>query len=265
MVAAPGPLFALSEVFKTFGETELFRGLNLEIAKGSVVTLLGASGSGKSVLLKMLNGLLRPDRGAVLFEGQHVETMKLKALETLRVRVGMVFQGAALFDSMTVTDNVAYGLRELSFVGMNQAEVDARVLWALAVVGLKDTGSLMPAELSGGMRKRAGIARAIALKPEVILYDDPTAGLDPINAGRIARMIALLRQRSGITSILATNDLRTAFAVSDTLALLHEGMVEQSGPVAHMRASTNPIVRDFLSGRLIEEAQGHAAEALVTP
>lgn len=232
-------------VWKSFGPKEVFRGLDLDVHRGEVLALLGPSGCGKSVLLKLIIGLLPIDRGEILWGGLHVERATSKELAMVRRNVGMVFQGAALFDSLSVADNVAYGLRVEGRRGMKPDAVAERVAWALDAVGLADAGPLMPAELSGGMRKRVGVARTIALRPEVVLYDEPTTGLDPVNSARIGDLIASLRAQLKITSVVVTHDLALAYRVADRIALLHEGRVVAVGPAATFETSTDPIVREF--------------------
>ncbi len=235
-------------VWKSFGPKEVFRDLDLDVRRGEVLALLGPSGCGKSVLLKLIIGLLPVDRGEVLWHDLHVERATSRELASVRRNVGMVFQGAALFDSLSVADNVAYGLRVEGRRGMKPDAVDERVAWALGAVGLADAGPLMPAELSGGMRKRVGVARTIALRPEVVLYDEPTTGLDPINSSRIGDLIASLREQLKVTSVVVTHDLALASRVADRIALLHEGRVVAIGPVESIEASTAPVVREFLDG-----------------
>lgn len=235
-------------VWKRFGPKEVFRGLDLDVRRGEILALLGPSGCGKSVLLKLMIGLLPVDRGEILWGGLHVERATPRELKTVRRNVGMVFQSAALFDSLSVADNVAYGLRVDGRRGMTPDAVGERVAWALEAVGLADAGPLMPAELSGGMRKRVGVARTIALRPEVVLYDEPTTGLDPINSARIGDLIANLRAQLRNTSVVVTHDLALASRIADRIALLHEGRVIAIGPLASFEASSDPIVRQFLSG-----------------
>jgi phospholipid/cholesterol/gamma-HCH transport system ATP-binding protein len=247
--AASAPvILRLRDVSKRFGDVEVLRSLDLDVRRGEILTLLGASGSGKSVLLKLIMRLLPLDRGEIVFDGAHVERMDTDALTAYRRRVGMVFQGGALFDSMTVAENLAYGPSALGRRVMSHDTVRSRVAWALAAVGMSETGDLKPEELSGGMRKRVSIARTIALKPEVILYDEPTTGLDPINAGRIGKLIVQLRKQLGVTSVIVTHDLQVAFKISDRLALLHDGHIAAVGSVAAVRASLDPVVKGFLGG-----------------
>jgi phospholipid/cholesterol/gamma-HCH transport system ATP-binding protein len=247
--ASTEPILKLRDIWKSFGAKPVFRGLDLDIQRGEILALLGSSGCGKSVLLKLIIGLMAVDRGVILWDGMHVELASAKELAAVRRRVGMVFQGAALFDSLTVADNVAYGLKVQGRRGMKPDAVRERVAWALSAVGLADTGDLMPSELSGGMRKRIGVARTIALRPEVVLYDEPTTGLDPINSARIGDLIAQLRAELNVTSVVVTHDLTLASRIADRIALLHDGRVIAIGPVATINASTDPIVREFLDGR----------------
>lgn len=231
----------------------MYRGLNLEVYKGEALTIMGGSGVGKSVMLKMLIGLLPVDSGEIIFDGERVNEMTPQQLQRLRQRVGMVFQGAALFDSITVGDNVAYGLREHYARTMSEQEIRERVAWALASVGLPGIEWMRPADLSGGMRKRVGVARTIALRPEVILYDEPTTGLDPINTARINQLILRLKRQLNITSIVVTHDMSTAFTVSDRLAFVHKGVIAEVGTREQIRNSPNPLLQDFIQGRAPEE------------
>lgn len=239
-------LIEFHDVHKAFGPKVVCAGINLSIERGEAFTILGGSGVGKSVTLKLLIGLLKPDKGHILFDGEHVERMGPKELQRLRQRVGMVFQGAALFDSMTVRENVAYGLRE--HYKMSEAEIDERVAWSLSLVGLPGVEPMNPADLSGGMRKRVGLARTIALQPEVLLYDEPTTGLDPINITRINNLILSLKAALNNTAVVVTHDMTTASTVSDRLAMVHKGRVIASGTFDQFRHSENPIVHDFIHG-----------------
>ncbi len=239
------PAMRLDGVEKAFRETRVLRGVTLEVRRGETLVLLGGSGSGKSVLLKHLNGLLRPDRGAVVVEGQHLEALPEEALVPVRRQVGMLFQGGALFDSLTVGDNVAFPLREHRIVP--EREIPARVAEALATVDLRGVEGAMPAELSGGMRKRAALARTLVLQPRVLLYDEPTTGLDPVVAARINHLIRDLQHRLGLTSVVVTHDLQSAFFVADRIAFLHEGRIRFHGTPAEARASTDPPLHEFLT------------------
>jgi len=243
-----GDILRLRGVSISFGGHAVLSGLDLDVKRGEVLSILGQSGSGKSVLLKLLVGLLHADQGEIVFGEQHVEKMKAKELIHYRQKVGMVFQSSALFDSMSVGENVVYGLREHFLRSMTRAQMTERVAWALRSVGLAGIETMDPADLSGGMRKRVGIARTIALQPDTILYDDPTAGLDPINAARIGRLITRLREKLGVTSIVVTQDLDTAFRISDRIALVDAGKIAEVGPPAQIRATKNQIVQEFITG-----------------
>lgn len=244
-------LIEFQGVDKAFGPKVIYTGLNLAIEQGEALTILGGSGVGKSVMLKMLIGLLKPDRGDIVFDGKSIVGMRPAELARVRQRIGMVFQGAALFDSLSVRENVAYGLRE--HFHMNESEISERVDWALSLVGLPGIEAMNPADLSGGMRKRVGLARTIALRPEVLLYDEPTTGLDPINTARINNLINRIKARLKITSLVVTHDMGTAFAVSDRLAMLEGGRVRLAGSPELFRTTTDPFVRAFIDGHAPEE------------
>jgi phospholipid/cholesterol/gamma-HCH transport system ATP-binding protein len=233
-------------VHKAFGQRVVLEGFDLEVPDGATTALLGYSGTGKSVALKHIVGLLEPDRGTVAVDGQVVHDLARDALTALRGRIGYVFQFAALLDSMTVFDNVALGLRSR---GLEAAEVSARVGECLAVVGLPDSGDHFPAELSGGMRKRVGIARAIALRPDYILYDEPTTGLDPVTSAVIDELMLRAKHELGVTGLVVTHDLRSAFRVADRIAMLYQGRVRQVGTVEEIRRTEDPVVRQFIEGR----------------
>src|SRR5215212_10662013 len=209
------PLVHFKNVQKTFGEKTVYTGLDFQIERGETVTVLGASGSGKSVMLKMLIGLLEVDEGSIIFDGQDVTKMDQHELQSVRRRVAYLFQGAALFDSLDVGENVAYGLREQNWRTMSDDEIQRRVAHSLESVGLPGIEAMRPSDLSGGMKKRVGLARTLALQPEVLLYDEPTTGLDPINTARINHLIVGIKRALGLTSVVVTHDLGTAFAVSD--------------------------------------------------
>ncbi|MDB4946529.1 MAG: Methionine transporter ATP-binding protein [Labilithrix sp.] len=249
-MAKPGePLIQFRGVRKAFGPKVVYSGLDLTIPRGSTVTILGASGSGKSVMLKMLIGLFEADGGEILFDGADVAKMEERELYAVRRRVAYLFQGAALFDSLNVGENVAYGLREQNWNTMSDAEIHKRVDQSLSLVGLPGIEEMRPSDLSGGMRKRVGLARTLALQPEVILYDEPTTGLDPINTARINHLIIGIKERLGLTSVVVTHDMGTAFAVSDRLVMLGKGRVLMQGTPGDFRATTNTYVRDFIDGR----------------
>ncbi len=240
------PNVELRDVHKTFRDIRVLCGASLAVFPGETYTILGRSGSGKSVSLKHMIGLLRPDRGSVIVDGRDVTDLSEDAWFAVRKGFGMVFQGAALFDSLSVYENVSYPLRE--HVDWDERHVDERVQQCLDAVGLRGIDSLMPAELSGGMRKRVGVARAIALEPRVILYDEPTTGLDPANARRIARLIRHLQAGFGVTSVVVTHDLELCFAVSDRAGLLAEGRLVVEGTAEEIRASRHEAMLEFLAG-----------------
>jgi phospholipid/cholesterol/gamma-HCH transport system ATP-binding protein len=242
-------LIQFKSVKKAFGPKVIYNGLNLTVDKGEVLTICGGSGVGKSVMLKMLIGLLRADGGSIVFDGQEVTRMKERELAEVRRRIAMLFQSAALFDSLNVRDNVSYGLDEHFRLTMSAEERRERVAWALGLVGLPGIEDMRPADLSGGMRKRVGLARAIAVRPEVLLYDEPTTGLDPINTARVNHLIMGLQKALEITSIVVTHDMKSAFTISDRIAMVHSGRIVHAGTVDEFRAVKDPRVADFIEGR----------------
>jgi len=245
-------LVEFQNVKKAFGPKVVYSGLDLAIAKGETITILGPSGSGKSVALKMLIGLLEADSGAILFDGRDITTLAEKDLYDVRRRVAYLFQGAALFDSLTVGENVAYGLREQNWDTMKDEEIRKRVEHALQMVGLPGIEEMRPSDLSGGMRKRVGLARTLALHPEVILYDEPTTGLDPINTARINHLIVGIKRSLGLTSVVVTHDMGTAFTVSDRIVMLGRGRVHMQGTPEDFRRTQDTFVRDFIDGKAPE-------------
>jgi phospholipid/cholesterol/gamma-HCH transport system ATP-binding protein len=234
------------DLHKAFGAKQVLTGFTLDVPDGETVVIIGYSGTGKSVALKHVVGLLQPDAGDVLVDGRVVSALDRAELAVLRRDIGFVFQFAALFDSMTVAHNVALGLirRRLS-----EDEIAERVREALALVDLTGTEDRTPAELSGGMRKRVGIARAIALRPRYILYDEPTTGLDPVTSAVMDQLVVRTREHLGVTGIVVTHDMRSAYTVGDRIAMLYEGRVRQVGPVAEIRQTSDPVVRQFIEGR----------------
>jgi len=242
------PLVGLENVWKAFDRQEVLRGVSLELRRGITLAVMGGSGAGKTVLLRIVAGLIRPDAGLVSLFGTRIERMREEAMLPLRRRTGFVFQGAALFDSLSVFENVAFPLRE--HTTMSLGEITDRVHRFLALVGLPGTDSLLPAELSGGMRKRVGIARALVTEPKVVFFDEPTAGLDPTNARLVAELIAELRTGVCDTAIVVTHDIEFADMIADQMAILHEGRFADMGTPAEMRRSANPDVRKFLAGEL---------------
>jgi phospholipid/cholesterol/gamma-HCH transport system ATP-binding protein len=238
-------------VKKAFGEKVVYSDLNLTIERGESLTIIGGSGQGKSVMLKLLIGLLKVDGGEIHFDGRSIAALPEKEYSDVRRRIGMLFQGAALFDSLTVRENVAYGLRE--HLRMNEREINERVAESLTSVGLPGIEEMSPSDLSGGMKKRVGLARAIAVRPEVLLYDEPTTGLDPINTTRINRLIMRLKEQLHVTTVVVTHDMHSAFLVSDRMAMIHQGSAVFVGTPDEIRTSTDPRVKDFIEGAAPEE------------
>jgi phospholipid/cholesterol/gamma-HCH transport system ATP-binding protein len=233
-------------LFKRFGEQAVLRGLDLDIATGEIMVVIGRSGGGKSVLLKHLIGLLRPDAGAVIVDGTDITRLRGGDLDRVRERYGVVFQGGALFDSMSVSDNVAFPLREKSRLGA--AEIRGRVDEKLQQVGLAGMGHKDPAEISGGMRKRVAIARALVTEPEIVFFDEPTTGLDPILVNTIHHLILELHRKFRFTAIMVSHEIPEIFEIADRVAMLHEGAIVEVGPPDAVRASTNPVVQQFIRG-----------------
>lgn len=249
MSADRKPIFSIRHVSKAFGAQRVLRDVSFELFPQEILAILGPSGCGKSILLKMMIGLLAPDSGEIVFEGKPVQSMTHAECIELRRRVGMVFQYGALFDSMSVRDNVMYGLREHYAHTLSEKEKADRVRGALAVVGLAGTEDLLPSSLSGGMKKRVGIARTIACRPEVVLYDEPTMGLDPINTTRIGQLVRALARDMDITSVMVTHDMKLAFEAADRIVVIDEGIVLGDGPPDFIRHHPDPRVRDFIEGR----------------
>ena len=241
-------LIRFKDVRKRFGNKVIYDGLDLELRRGETLTVMGGSGVGKSVMLKMLIGLLRVDAGTIDFDGTDLTALGDRQYGEIRRRIGMLFQGAALFDSLTVAENVAYGLREHFNEKMDDNEIADRVAGSLQLVGLPGIQEMVPSDLSGGMRKRVGLARTIALQPEVILYDEPTTGLDPVNTARINHLISGISDALKITSIVVTHDMGTAFDVSDRLAFIYRGKVLLHGTPEEFKASKDTRVYNFIHG-----------------
>ena len=246
------PLIHFRKIKKAFGTKVIYNGLEFAIGRGETVTILGPSGSGKSVMLKMLIGLLEADSGEILFDGRDVTQMSELELYEIRRRVAYLFQGAALFDSLTVGENVAYGLREQNWNTMSDEEIARRVAQSLESVGLPGIEEMRPSDLSGGMKKRVGLARTLALQPEVLLYDEPTTGLDPINTARINNLIRGIKRALGLTSVVVTHDMGTAFSVSDRIVMIGKGRLIMQGTPEEFRRTQNPYVRDFIDGKAPE-------------
>lgn len=243
-------VIAVSGLWKSFGPTVALAGFSLEVRRGEIQVIMGPSGCGKSILLKHLVGLIKPDRGEVLVFGRPVHAMSDHELDALRIRIGVVFQSAALFDSLTVAQNVAFPLRRHR--QMTEKEIARRVHDLLALVDMDGTEDLVPATLSGGMCKRVGIARALALDPPLILYDEPTSGLDPLTAHTVDGVILRLRAELGVSSVVVTHSLDSAFHLADRLAVMDSGRLTAAGTPGEILASTDPFVRRFLDTRAIE-------------
>jgi len=237
----------LKNIRKSFGDERVLRGVDLTVREGETLVVIGRSGCGKSVMLKHLVGLIKPDSGEVFVDGEEITGYGEYDLFPVRKKFGFLFQSAALLDSLSVKENVGLGLTELS--ESSPSEIACVVENKLALVGMAGTEDYMPADLSGGMKKRVGLARAIAMEPEIVLYDEPTTGLDPIMADSINELIISLKHELHITSIVVTHDMISARKVADRVAMLHEGVIIFSGSVADLDATKNPVVRQFVEGR----------------
>lgn len=231
---------------KAFNGVPVLRDVHLTVNRGETVVIIGQSGCGKSVLLKHVIGMLRPDAGSVIVEGVDVTTASKEQLQDVRKKFGMLFQGAALFDSMTVLENVGFGLYEHST--LSDDDIRRRVTENLALVGLEGIEDKKPAELSGGMRKRVGLARAISMGPQIILYDEPTTGLDPIMGDVINDLILKMRDHLAVTSLAVTHDMKSAYKIGDRIAMLYEGHIIEVGTPEQIRNSSNPVVQQFITG-----------------
>jgi phospholipid/cholesterol/gamma-HCH transport system ATP-binding protein len=250
-------MIQLIDVHKSFGEKKVLQGFSLEVHEGETMVIIGYSGTGKSVAIKHIVGLLEPDRGTVIVDGLEVPKLRRQELYELRGRIGYVFQFAALFDSLTIGDNVAMGLRRQG--QLTESEIAERVHEALELVDLPDVAPRYPAELSGGMRKRVGIARAIALRPKYILYDEPTTGLDPVTSAVIDQLMVRMREKLGVTGVVITHDMRSAYTVGSRIAMLYEGRVRWVGTVDEIKQTSDPLVRQFIEGRPTLDADSAAA------
>lgn len=241
-------MIRFENLHKSFGDLQVLRGFTLDVKEGETMVIIGYSGTGKSVAIKHIVGLLEPDEGTVFVDGLEVQTLSRRDLYELRGKIGYVFQFAALFDSLTVAENVAMGVRKQG--KLSEAQIRDRVHEALELVDLDDSvGEKLPSELSGGMRKRVGIARAIAFRPKYLLYDEPTTGLDPVTSAVIDDLMVRMQKQLGVTGIVITHDMRSAYTVGTRIAMLYEGQVRAVGTVDEIKASTDPIVRQFIEGR----------------
>jgi phospholipid/cholesterol/gamma-HCH transport system ATP-binding protein len=245
------PLISLRHVYKRFGRNVVLEDVSLDIEAGNVVVVIGASGTGKSVLLKHIVGLLKPDTGEVWFDGQEIDELPERKLADVRTRFGFLFQMGALFDSMTVAENVGFPLVE--HTQKTPQEIESIVMQKLKMVGLTEAAKKMPAELSGGQKKRVALARAIALDPDVILYDEPTTGLDPIRSDVINALIVKLQNELKVTSIVVTHDMHSAFKVGDRIVMLNEGHIVFDGTPDEIQKSEDPVVKRFVLGEASEQ------------
>jgi phospholipid/cholesterol/gamma-HCH transport system ATP-binding protein len=250
-------MIELRDVYKSFGTNHVLSGFSLEVKEGETMVIIGYSGTGKSVAIKHIVGLLEPDKGTVFVDGLEVPKLKRRELYALRSHIGYVFQFSALFDSLTVNENVSMGLVKIGT--FTPKEIAARVQEALELVDLPAAGNTLPIELSGGMRKRVGIARAIAHKPKYMLYDEPTTGLDPVTAAVIDELMVRMQKQLGVTSIVITHDMRSAYFVGTRIAMLFEGKVRQVGTVEEIKQTDDPVVRQFIEGRATLHLQQHGA------
>lgn len=244
-------VISLRQLNITFGTHTVLDNIDLDVYKGETLAVLGPSGTGKSTVLRSMIGLLEPNGGQIFIQGEDVSGLDEDGWNRLRMKMGMVFQYSALFDFLTVGENVAFGLRQ--HTDKSNEEIQGIVTQMLDLVGLPDTQDLYPAELSGGMKKRVGLARAIAVNPEIVLYDEPTAGLDPIMSRNISRLIKKTQEQLHVTSVLVTHDMQSAFYAADRVAMLYEGHIVAIGTAEEMKNSTNQIVKAFIEGREIKE------------
>jgi len=251
-------MIEIHKLYKKFNNSPVLNDLNLNIDKGQTCVIIGRSGCGKSVLLKHIVGLLKPDKGKVLVSQKEVAVLNELELSALRSKISMVFQGGALFDSMNVAENIGFSLIENTRIG--RKELLERVEESLSLVGLGGIGNLMPSELSGGMKKRVALARAICIRPEIILYDEPTTGIDPIAADSINELIRSLHDKLKVTSVVVTHDMKSAYHIADKIAMMYKGKIILEGAPKDIRESKNPIVHQFINGI----AKGPITEAVDT-
>ncbi|HEV2147900.1 MAG TPA: ABC transporter ATP-binding protein [Longimicrobiaceae bacterium] len=251
----------LIDVHKAFGPKQVLRGLSFEVGRGETLSLIGFSGAGKSTILKHVVGLMKPDRGTVRVDDMEVPKLRRTELYELRRSIGYVFQFAALFDSMTIGENIAMGLRKQG--KLNEEQIRERVADSLDRVDLEGYEQRFPAELSGGQKKRAGLARAVAFRPRYLLYDEPTSGLDPVTTTTIDRLIRKMQADLGTTSLVITHDMESAYRISDRIAMLYEGRVVEEGTPDEMRRTRHPVVRGFVEGKpeLVEAAEARETAA----
>ncbi|OQA77476.1 MAG: putative ABC transporter ATP-binding protein [bacterium ADurb.Bin243] len=239
-------IISVRDLFKAFGTKKVLKGLTIDVKKGEILVIIGPSGCGKSVLLKHIMGLLYPDSGSIFYAGNEVTKFGEAEFNLMRKRFGMLFQGAALFDSLTVGENISFGLRE--HTDLPKSSIDKIVNEKLELVGLPGIADLKPAQLSGGMKKRVGLARAIAMNPDVLLYDEPTTGLDPVMVTIIDKLTVDMNKKLGCTTILVTHDMKSAFRIADRIAMHFNGQIIEVGTREEIMRSTNPVVKQFIDG-----------------
>ncbi len=241
------PKIRVANLQKSFGKNQVLRGVDLEVQQGESMVVIGGSGSGKTVLIKCIIGLIQPDEGEIYVGGLEITSLDEKKMNEVRKKIGMLFQWGALFDSMTVWENVGFGLRRQTH--LKDEEIRRIASEKLALVGLKNVEDVMPSELSGGMRKRVSLARAIAVEPEILLYDEPTTGIDPIMADAINDLIIQMREKLNVTSIAITHDMKSAYKIGDRIAMLYQGKIVEVATPEEIRNSSNPIVQQFIEGK----------------
>jgi phospholipid/cholesterol/gamma-HCH transport system ATP-binding protein len=239
-------IISVEGLFKAFGAKKVLKGLTIDVKKGEILVIIGPSGCGKSVLLKHIMGLLSPDSGSIYYAGNEVTKFNEAEFNIMRKRFGMLFQGAALFDSLTVGENISFGLRE--HTNLSKTAIDKIVNEKLELVGMPGIAELKPAQLSGGMKKRVGLARAIAMDPDVLLYDEPTTGLDPVMVTIIDKLTVDMNKKLGCTTILVTHDMKSAFRIADRIAMHFNGQIIEVGTRDEIMRSTNPVVKQFIDG-----------------
>ncbi len=232
---------------KSFGENRVLRGVHLEVRQGESMVVIGGSGSGKTLLIKCIIGLMEPDEGKIYVGGEEISSLNEREMNEIRKKFGMLFQGGALFDSLAVWENVGFGLRQ--HTQLNEEKIRKVASEKLGLLGLKNIEDLMPAELSGGMKKRVSLARAIAMEPEILLYDEPTTGIDPVMADAINELIIRMREKLNVTSIAITHDMKSAYKIADRIAMLFQGEIIEVGTPEEIKNSPNPIVQQFIEGR----------------
>jgi len=234
-------------IHKSFGENHVLRGVHLDVQQGESMVVIGGSGSGKTVLIRCIIGLVQPDEGEIYVDGMEITSLNEQELNEIRKKFGMLFQAGALFDSLPVWENVGFGLRQ--HTQLNEEGIRKIASEKLALLGLKDIEDLMPAELSGGMKKRVSLARAIAMEPEILLYDEPTTGIDPVIADAINELIIRMREKLSVTSIAITHDMKSAYKIADRIAMLYQGKIIEVGTPEEIRNCSNPIVQQFVEGK----------------